>query len=75
MIKMAGKPGSHEARRQARKLKCSSAADGRWIAWGGKSQHEVVRSGSGFKCSCRMDNPTNTCPHVVKVQIELGVFQ
>jgi hypothetical protein len=68
-------PGTHRQRNRARLLLKCTAIKGGWLITGGENEHIVTPTQDKFICDCNVYLIENKlCSHVIKVQMELGIF-
>jgi hypothetical protein len=69
-------PGTNRQRGRARNLlKCVTNSQDSWIVSGGENEHLVIRKYGQYLCDCyASETEKKLCSHIIKVQMELGVF-
>lgn len=69
-------PGTHKQRNRARNLlKCHQVNGNTWVINGGEGEHVVKLYVEELSCSCDVfQKEKKLCSHVIKVQMELGIF-
>jgi hypothetical protein len=68
-------PGTHRQRNRAKHvLMCEKVIDG-WNITGGREIHKVIQVGTDLTCDCIIfKSEDRLCSHIIKVQMELGLF-